>query len=293
MLSWPEERARQSQENEPSWSQPGSNICLDFHGDPKRAQLVVFSDGNHHMALAECLQRFLLENPDVEDIFYVTTPPGVLVQALKGGGLQLGNLSLTVNPDIFISPPDVLDPLVTGGYMRKHAPFMKSRGNALLVRKGNPKVIRSIADLARKQVRLFLSNPDTERASYRIYADSLKALARKRGITPDFLDTGRVVYGERIHHREAPQALADGRADVAMVYYHLALRYTRVFPDLFELVPISGTADNLQPEPENIAGYIHVGRVGDGGEWGSALLEFLQSDAVTEIYERHGLSREK
>ncbi len=293
MLPWPEERARQSRENEASWSQPGSNICLDFHGDPRRARLVVFSDGNHHMALAECLQGFLVENPGVDDIFYATTPPGVLVQALKGGGLQLGNLSLTVKPDIFLSPPDVLDSLVAGGYMREHIPFMKSRGNALLVRKGNPKAIRGIADLARDQVRLFLSNPDTERASYRVYADSLKALARKHGVAPDFLDAGRVVYGERIHHREAPQALADGRADVAMVYYHLALRYTRIFPDLFELVPIGGTADNPQPEPENIVSRIHAGRVGDGGEWGSALLEFLQSDAVTEIYERHGLSREK
>ena len=35
--------------------------------------------------------------------------------------------------------------------------------------------------------------------------------------------SGPIVFGERIHHREAPQALADGKADVAMVYYHLAL----------------------------------------------------------------------
>ena len=32
------------------------------------------------------------------------------------------------------------------------------------------------------------------------------------------------------HHREAPQALADGEADVAMVCYHLALRFVRVYP---------------------------------------------------------------
>jgi hypothetical protein len=37
------------------------------------------------------------------------------------------------------------------------------------------------------------------------------------------------VWGQRIHHREAPEALADGQADAAIVYFHLALRYTGIF----------------------------------------------------------------
>ena len=57
MLNWPEERAAEG-DGTPSWCQPGSNVCLDFHGDPAAA-LVVYSDGNHHMALGECLERFL------------------------------------------------------------------------------------------------------------------------------------------------------------------------------------------------------------------------------------------
>jgi len=69
-LDWPLEAARQ---NDPSnrWSHPGSNICLDFHGDPITAELVVFSDGNHHMALQTCLQEFRTQHPEVKD------PPGL------------------------------------------------------------------------------------------------------------------------------------------------------------------------------------------------------------------------
>ena len=73
-LPWPAESARVPKKGEPSFRQAGANICLDFHGDPARAKLVVFSDGNHHMALEECVASFLVDKPDVGDIFYATTP---------------------------------------------------------------------------------------------------------------------------------------------------------------------------------------------------------------------------
>ena len=261
-----------------------------------RARAVLFSDGNHHMALAECLQRFLLRHPSAQDVFYATTPPGVLQQWLDAGVLHLGNLRLALVPQVIISPPAVLDRLVQAGRIRAPVPYMRSRGNVLLVCKGNPLGIRGIEDLVRSQARLFISNPVTESASYRVYADTLKALAHKTGTRFDWLDRpsgaesdGRVVYGERIHHREAPQALADGRADVALVYYHLALRYARIFPDRFEFVPVGGAPE--QPEPENTVSDFHLAMVGDGGAWGEALCEFLLGSETTEIYAHHGLRR--
>ena len=276
------------------WTQPRSNICLDFHGDPVRARAVLFSDGNHHMALAECLQQFLIRHPVAQDVFYTTTPPGVIFQWLDAGALHLGNLILNLVPQAIISPPAVLDRLVQAGRIRTHVPFMRSRGNVLLVRKGNPLGIHSIGDLVRSKARLFISNPITESASYQAYADTLTALAHQGGVRFDWLDCppgappdGRVVYGERIHHREAPQALADGRADVALVYYHLALRYARIFPECFEFIPVGGAPEH--PEPGNRVSDFHLAMVGDGGAWGEALSEFLLGNETGEIYARHGL----
>lgn len=268
-------------------------MILDFHGDPSAAKLVVFSDGNHHMALGESLQRFFERNPQGEHIFYATTPPGPVLQLLKHGSLQIGNFILSVIPHIFISPPHVLDKLVSDGYMAQHFPFMKNRGNVLVVKNGNPKNIQSVADLTRKDVRLFLSNPQTETVSYQGYVDTLKGIAAQDGIDLSFLSeespaTG-VVYGNCIHHREAPQAIADGHADVAIVYYHLALRYTRIFPALFEIIPLGGTVQDPQPVPKNVISLTHVGMIGDGGPWGSQLIEFLLSDTVSDIYKHHGL----
>lgn len=294
-LHWPIEAAQAAPE-EPHWLQAESNICLDFHGDPLRARLVLFSDGNHHMALEETLQAFVSRHPKVADVFYVTTPPAVLLQWLSAGCLHVGNLRFSLVPHAFISPPQVLERVVSAGRMESHCPFMRSRGNVLLVLKGNQQRIRGIADLAREDVRIFLSNPTTEAVSYQVYRDTLVGLARREEVTLDFLDGGagphvRAVYSNRIHHREAPLALAAGQADAAVLYYHLALRYMRAFPDLFEIVPLGGTADDPRPTPENIVSHVHTGLVGDGGAWGAKLLAFLGSDAVTEIYARHGMLR--
>jgi hypothetical protein len=274
-----------------------TNVALDFHGDPVAARLVVFSDGNHHMALEEALQTFLARNPDVVDIFYTTTPPRVPVEILQLGRMHIGNLTLSIRPQVFISPPNVLAGLAAKGLVQNQRPFMRSRGNVLLVAKGNPKRIQDLADIARDDVRLFISNPKTEAASYQVYAETLTRMARKRGLAFDFLKPdaggrgGKVVYGELIHHRELPQAIADGRADVAMVYYHLALRYARIFPERFEIVFPDGDLGVEAASPENVVSRYDIALVGDGGAWGAALVDFMMGPEVTRIYERHGLAR--
>ena len=139
VLNWPDETACAASRDTPHFVHAGSNICLDFHGDPSRARLVVFSDGNHHMALQETLRAFVEKFPAVEDIFYTTTPPRVAIQMLRAGCLDIGNLRLTIAPHVFISPPAVLDQLVAEKLMAGHGPFMRSRGVVLLLRKENPK----------------------------------------------------------------------------------------------------------------------------------------------------------
>jgi hypothetical protein len=293
-LNWPDETARLDNRKEAPFAQPGSNICLDFHGDPMRARVVVFSDGNHHMALQEALSAFLIKHPEVEDIFYTTTPPRVALQMLRAGRLDIGNLRLSVTPHVFISPPSILDQLVAEKRMSGYRPFMRSRGVVLLVKKNNPKRIAGLRDLLRDDVKLFLSNLDTERVSYQIYTDCLQRLATHEGVTLGFLahppgqpDPAKLMYGQCIHHREAPQAVADGKADVALVFYHLALRYQRIFPELFDFVWPTASIG----EQDCDIGRFSCGLVGDGGAWGRKLEDFLMTDEVTAIYAAHGLER--
>jgi len=294
-LNWPLEATCPSEPDQ-SWAQPLSNICLDFHGDPIMAGIAVFSDGNHHMALEASLQKFRELHPGVVDIFYATTPPSVIVNLLTHGQLVLGNLTLSRQPNVFISPIGIMDKLKADGHVASHQVFMQSRGNVLLVRKGNPKNIQGIADLLRDDVRLFISNPVTEKASYVVYEQTLRGLAQEQNLDPQAVNdclsdsSGRLVYGQRIHHREAPQCLFEDKADVAIIYYHLALRYTRIFPEIFDLVLLPGLKDNA-PCKNNITTGYHIGLVGDGGKWGKKFLEFMFSDTVTQLYAEHGLKR--
>jgi hypothetical protein len=293
-LNWPQETAGPAEASGARLAQPGSNICMDFHGDPLRARLVVVSDGNHHMALREVLAEFLALNPAVDDIFYSTTPPGLALDWLSAGHIDIGNLRLSVKPHVMIGPPPVLERAMASGHLAAHQPFMCSRGIALLVLKGNAKGIRGAADLLRNGVRLFLSSPLAEKTSYGIYRSALQGLAAAEGLSLGFLDhasghhdPAKLIYGTAIHHREAPQALADGKADVAVVFHHLALRYQRIFPELFEFVQPEAWVKDAAAD----IGRTDCGLVGDGGAWGRALLDFLATATVTQIYRAHGLDR--
>ena len=96
-LVWPPGRPRATAPGS-GWSQARSNLCLDFHGDPANA-LVVFSDGNHHMALAECVEAFVRRSPGLHEVFYTTTPPSVYLAMLRTGELSLGNLNAAGAPE--------------------------------------------------------------------------------------------------------------------------------------------------------------------------------------------------
>ncbi|MHB8915224.1 MAG: molybdate ABC transporter substrate-binding protein [Thiobacillus sp.] len=291
VLRWPAEYAGAPQ-SAARFSHAGSNLCLDFHGDPSRAGATVLSDGNHHMALEAALTDFVKHHPEVGEVFYTTTPPRVMTDIAHAGAIRISNVQLAIKPDIFIGPPRVLQGLQDAQLMPAHAPFMRSTGIVFLVQQGNPKKIHHVGDLLRDEVRLFLSNPETESVSHQAYKTCLNALAARANIALPFLthplgqpDPQKLIYGECIHHREAPQAVAHGRADVAMVYYHLALRYQRIFPEQLELVWPGGANENSACEPS----HYHCGMSVQHGPWGEALYQHLMSDDVADIYRQHGL----
>ncbi|MEM7195325.1 MAG: substrate-binding domain-containing protein [Pseudomonadota bacterium] len=295
LLQWPQENAHDPDPRIRFFSAPESNLVLDFHGDPAHSGLTVFSDGNHHMALEAAIREFATINPKVGDVFYTTTPPAPLVAAAKGHGLMVGNLHLNVQPDIFIGPENIISNLATDGLVSRHAPFVQSRGNVLLVRKHNPKNIHSVSDLLSDSVRLTCSNPQTEKASFEVYREAAINMANQAdAATEDLVEklsgsSESTVHSQVIHHREVPQIIADDKADAAIIYYHLALRYTRIFPDIFDLVDVQDNLANNRPEAGPITQY-HIGIVNQKSSWSEAFYEFMQHSVATEIYEYHGLS---
>ena len=248
------------------------------------------------MALEAACQLFLKQNPDVQDIFYTTAPAGTVKDAFTSGVLRFGNLSLSVKPNVFVGPQKVVGPLHKADKITEPRPFAQSRGSVLLVKKNNPCNIHTISDLLRKDVRIACSSPTKEKASFNVYSTTLCNLAKTEG-GQDMSDAMIVsfitsqVHSGRVHHREIPQLISSGEADVAPLYYHLALRYVTIFPNEFDIIPLGGTVEDPQPGPEHTLNKYLVSVVNDNeGEWGEKFAEFMLSQDVADIYKEKGLS---
>ena len=152
-------------------------------------------------------------------------------------------------------------------------------------------------NLMRSDVRLFISNPETEKTSYKGYRQTLEGMAKRQGLNGEAFCRAvfgkTAVFGQRIHHREAPETVAAGQADAAIVYYHLALRYMRIFPDQFDTIPLAGTKTDPKSPTENLIGKIHMGLINGGGLWGDQLITFMNGENAARIYARHGLQHRR
>jgi hypothetical protein len=250
------------------------------------ASLVIFTEGNHLMVLLsnDVIDAFPLwaklqpqyADLDLNNIVAVTLPQPVLVQMIRTGGMALGNLSLDVSrksgfyPDIFMGYPDPLRQLRKFGVLEPQARFFsKIRGVALLVRKGNPLGIHSLTDVTRTGARIALPEGGDVRAA---------AAAFFAAEVPNF--PGRL----GIMHRDLPEMVARGYADVAFTWYHLVSYWARIFPNHFELVPVS--------DGERVFAQIAFGRVIDPvrPRATKAFDEFFFSRA-RDLYPRYDFAR--
>jgi hypothetical protein len=220
--------------------------------------LVIFTEGNHLMVLLSddivgAFPAWAKSQPqhadlDLDNIVVVTLPQPVVVQMIRTGGIALGNLALEVSrksgfyPDIVMGGPAPLRQLRQLEVIEPQARFFsKNRGLALLVRNGNPLGIHGLSDVTRTGARIALPDSVEEaesRARYRAAADELIGQYAADALfsleAPHF--PGRL----GIVHRDFPEMVARGYADVALTQFHLVSYWTRIFPNHFELVPVSG-----------------------------------------------------
>jgi ABC-type molybdate transport system substrate-binding protein len=285
-LAWPRELPEDLRPTDTFFEVPESNCLLDLHGSPQAADLVIFMAGNQYMVFPELIRAFVRQHPAVKHVFYVTTPPGVLIDAMDSKRLVVGNFWLDVDrawPDLFLTGPRQQAALRQRGYASGYFVYARTGGAGLLVRKGNPLGIASVRDCARPDVRVAVSSPEREPASYESYAAVI--VGQGGAATLDaIMSKSSTLHPLRVHHREIPQLIASGRADVAPMYFHFGRHLTSVFPDLFDFV--------ILPEAGKRAEVLGLALV-EGGqhrEAAKAWLEFMRSAEARQIYERHGFS---
>jgi phage tail protein X len=218
--------------------------------------LVIFTEGNHLMALLSddiigafpswAKSQAQYADLNLDNIVVSTLPQSILVEAIRAGGIAVGNLMLEVSrrsgfyPDVFMGYPEPLHRLHELGVIESQVRFFcRNRGVTLLVRKGNPLGIRSLGDLLRPGIRIALPDAGDVRAKCRAAADALLeepgANALFASEVPNF--PGRL----GIMHRDLPEMVARSYADVAFTWHHLVSYWARIFPNHFEAVAVAGT----------------------------------------------------
>ena len=219
--------------------------------------LVIFTEGNHLMALlsedlvggfpswAKSQSRYA--DLSFSNVVVVTLPQPVVVQIIRTGAIALGNLILEFTrasgfyPDIVMGGSAPLQALRKLGILESQARFFsRNRGRALLVRRGNPLGIRTLADVARIGARV--AQADSVEAGARAGNRAAIEAHMGKSAADTFFSNEVVHFPGRlgITHRDVPEMIARGYADVGLTQYHLISYWTRTFPNHFELVPIEG-----------------------------------------------------
>ena len=263
--------------------------------------LVIYTEGNHLMVLLSkdivgAFPAWAKTQPqyahlNVDNVVVVTMPQPIVVEMIRTGAVALGNLTLDVSrtsglfPDIVMSGPAPQRELRQLGVVEPQARyFSKNRGRALLVRKGNPLGIHSLADVARTGARL--AQADSVEAGARAgNRAAIEALIGKSAADAFFAREVEHFPGRLgITHRDVPEMIARGYADVGLTQYHLISYWVRIFPNHFELVPIAGA--------ERFAVEIALGRVARPlrPDAAKAFEEFFFSRA-RDVYPRYDFAR--
>jgi ABC-type molybdate transport system substrate-binding protein len=260
---------------------PGVDNVPDLFGDINDPQLVIFFAGNQFMVIDDLLAAFKKAHPQYQRIFAETLPPGILAKQIEGGSMTIGNMRITLQPDVYTAGKTRIDQMadkfsdtVTYAYNKL----------AIMVAKGNPKAIRGWKDLARKDVRVSMPNPAWEGIGRRIEEAYVKAggtTLKERIMQHKVADSS--TYLTQIHHRQTPMRMLYGISDAGPVWYSEAY-YQRMIGHPVEMVTV--------PDSENIRATYMAGRLKNAPHQQAAtdFMRFLTSETARGIYRKYGFT---
>lgn len=266
-----------------SFNVPAVDTVLDLHGDPSTAQLVIFASGNQWMVMDDLVTAFQKAHPEVKSVYFETLPPGVEAAQMDSGALQVGNLLITVKPDVVMAGHPRMQQLAHDSVAAQPIVYARSR-LAILVRAGNPKHITGLADLGRPDVRIAMPDPKIEGVGRLI----VSAYERTGGsaLVNTIMNVkvhDRTTILTQIHHRQTPMFLLDGSVDAGPLWLTEALYQERIGS------PVSTVR---LPDTVNVEETYEAAAINSATHRANAraFVEFLQTPAAHQIYRSYGFS---
>ena len=257
-------------------------------GDSYNSDLVMYLAGNQFMVMEELIKDFQSKNKDIKTVYVETIPPGQILkkQILKQG--QIDGKDTNQNPDLFASVKIAhLKKLKKKGKMTEGMIYVHNKLE-LMVAKGNPKKIMGPKDLGRDDLVQSHPNPKTE-GIFKFYGSAmLKDMGIHSKVTGDkickscWAVAGKTWFTSR-HHRETPQRIEEGTADVGIVWtteVKEALRTGRNIEGVSIPAPL-----NKQAEVAYAIGKLNKGKNQKNAD---RFLSYLGTAAAQNIYASYG-----
>ena len=269
----------------------GGKIEYGNIGDSYKAELVMYLAGNQFMVMEELIKDFQKKNPDIKSIYVETIPPGQILkkQILKQG--EIDGQKTAQNPDLFASVNQKHWKKLIGKKRMSEYMIYTHNKLELMVKKGNPKAIKGPKDLGRDDLVQSHPNPLTE-GIFKFYgSEMLKDLGLHAKVTGGKECKGCWAVKDKTwfttrHHRETPQRIEDGTADVGIVWT------TEVKHAIKEGRNVGGVSI---PAPYNKSEKVAyaIGNLSDGRNKKNAerYLKYLTTSDAQKIYASYGFQK--
>jgi ABC-type molybdate transport system substrate-binding protein len=247
----------------------------------KEAKVVLWLAGNQFFAMDDVVHAFQQQNPATE-VGLITLPPGLVLDAILGGGWVFDGKEYPGLPDVYASVNlGHLKRLKAAGLMDQYAVYMHNELE-IMVAKGNPKKIGGIDDLGRADVRTSMPNPLNE-GIMQFYA---RKVLERHGLWQQISGGQECVscqttpnnWFTAVHHRETPDRLKAGQSDAGIVWK------TETLAALRADAPVEGVIlppqDSLRDEVSYAIGALKNSRRADAAARYLAFLATPQGQAA-------------
>jgi molybdate transport system substrate-binding protein len=258
---------------------PGVDNVPDLFGDINDPQLVVFFAGNQFMCIDDLLAAFKKEYSQYKRVFAETLPPGILAKQILAGSLTVGNMRITLHPDVYTAGKNRI--VQMSNYFSDTAAYAYNK-LAIMVQAGNPKHIHGLQDLGRDDVTVSMPNPAWEGIAKRIEEAYVKAggnALKNKIMLTKVADSS--TYLTQIHHRQTPMRIMYQQSDAGPVWYSEAF-YQQMIHHPVEMITI--------PDDQNIEATYMAGALKKAPHPQSAkdFMKFLSSSIAKGIYKKYG-----
>jgi molybdate transport system substrate-binding protein len=267
-----------------SFTVPQVDDLADFHGNVSDPKLALYVGGNYFFAMAPLVTAFEQLHPEFKGrIYWETLPPGLLAKQIEAGGtVTSGNMTWTVKPDAYFAGLKKVQGLISQGVLMGPAVPYAANALTIMVPAGNPGHVKELSDLARPDLHVAMPNPEFEGVAHQIEASLKKAGGD--GLATTVYKT-KVADGSavltRIHHRQTPLFLMQGRAQAGVTWQSEAIFQEKIGNPIRHV--------DIPPAQNTTA--IYAGAEVKGAPHAQAAqlwLSFVRSPTALSIFERYG-----